>query len=247
MRYIAIIILSFLNVGISMSIQHFTNFKFDKIIFGGEHLIKDYVTLANDPTGNLPDSYTVCTSVFVKYSTSDVNIIEMLKQDGSHWYLLELSATNRNYEKFSESMQISVVNPTTGKDEWEVFTNAVIPIVAHSWYHVCMGLDTVSGLLRIVVNGIEVVNEEKEYFKNTTHWKPKSLEGAILQFKGYQVGNWIQHRITFSNMHIFNSIISLEDLLTRTSGGEECYSQGDYLRLTCHKSSYLFCQVALPS
>ena len=104
-----------------------------------------------------------------------------------------------------------------------------------------------SGLLRIVVNGIEVVNEEKEYFKNTTHWKPKSLEGAILQFKGYQVGNWIQHRITFSNMHIFNSIISLEDLLTRTSGGEECYSQGDYLRLTCHKSSYLFCQVALPS
>ena len=139
MRYIAIIILSFLNVGISMSIKHFTNFKFEKIIFGGEHLIKDYVTLANDPIGNLPDSYTVCTSVFVKYSTSDVNIIEMLKQDGSHWYLLELSATNRNYEKFSESMQISVVNPTTGKDEWEVFTNAVIPIVAHSWYHVCMG------------------------------------------------------------------------------------------------------------
>ena len=180
MRYLAIIILSFLNVGNSMSIQHFTNFKFEKIIFGGEHLIKDYVTLANDPTGNLPDSYTVCTSVFVKYSTSDVNIIEMLKQDGSHWYLLELSATNRNYEKFSESMQISVVNPTTGKDEWEVFTNAVIPIVAHSWYHVCMGLDTVSGLLRIVVNGKVVTDAVEEYFKNTQDLKPSTVAGNFI-------------------------------------------------------------------
>ena len=213
-----------------MSIQHFTNFKFDKIIFGGEHLIKDYVTLANDPTGNLPDSYTVCTSVFVKYSTSDVNIIEMLKQDGSHWYLLELSATNRNYEKFSESMQISVVNPTTEKDEWEVFTNAVIPIVAHSWYHVCMGLDTVSGLLRIVVNGIEVVNEKKEYLQNTAQWKPKSLDGKLLLFKSYISGYWYQHRSIISNLNIFSSMMSVEDMVSRTTGGDDCDSPGDYLR-----------------
>ena len=227
MRYLEII---FLNIGLSMSLQYFTNFKFEKIIFGGEHLIKDYVTLANDPTGNLPDSYTVCTSVFVKYSTSDVNIIEMLKQDGSHWYLLELSATNRNYEKFSESMQISVVNPITGKDEWEVFTNAVIPIVAHSWYHVCMGLDTVSGLLRIVVNGVEVVNEEKEYFRNTKTMKPGSLEESVLMFKGYEAGYWYQHRTTFSNMNIFSSIMSLKDMVSRTSGGQDCSNPGDYLR-----------------
>ena len=230
MRLIEIIFLPFLNIGISMSIHYYTNFKFEKIIFGGEHLIKDYVTLANDPTGNLPDSYTMCTSVFVKYSTSDVNIIEMLKQDGSHWYLLELSATNRNYDKFSESMQISVVNPTTGKDEWEVFTNAVIQIVAHSWYHVCMGLNTVSGLLRIVVNGIEVVNEEKEYFRDTITMKPGSLEGKVLMFKEHHIGLHLNNRGMFTNMNIFASMMSVNAMIQRTSGGESCFDPGDYLR-----------------
>ena len=166
----------------------------------------------------------------MKYSTSDVNIIEMFKQDGSHWYLLELSATNRNYDKFSESMQISVVNPTTGKDEWEVFTNAVIPIVAHSWYHVCMGLNTVSGLLRIVVNGIEVVNEEKEYFRNTKTMKPGSLEGKVLMFKEHHIGLHLNNRGMFTNMNIFASMMSVNAMIQRTSGGESCFDPGDYLR-----------------
>ena len=43
-----------------------------------------------------------------------------------------------------------------------------------------MGLDTVSGLLRIVVNGVQVVNEEKDYFRNTTHRKPTSVKGRLV-------------------------------------------------------------------
>ena len=43
-----------------------------------------------------------------------------------------------------------------------------------------MGLDTVSGLLRIVVNGKVVVDEEKQYFKDTSAWKPKSVAGHLL-------------------------------------------------------------------
>ena len=43
-----------------------------------------------------------------------------------------------------------------------------------------MGLDTVSGLLRIVVNGKVVVDEEKQYFKDTSAWKPKSIAGHLL-------------------------------------------------------------------
>ena len=110
------------------------------------------------------------------------------------------------------------------------FPDTGIPIVPHSWYHICMGLDTVSGLLRIVVNGVEVVNEEKEYFRNSTHWKPTSLKGRILQFKGYCSGFWYQHRNIFSNLNIFSSMMSVEDMVTRTAGGEACDSPGDYLR-----------------
>ena len=47
---------------------------------GEEHLIQDYVALANDPKGNLPDSYTVCNSIFVKFATTPHSVVEMLNK-----------------------------------------------------------------------------------------------------------------------------------------------------------------------
>ena len=104
-----------------------------------------------------------------------------------------------------------------------------VPIVPHSWYHVCMGLDTVSGLLRIVVNGVVMVNEEKDYFRNTVQWKPKSLEGKLLLFKSY-LSVWYQNRGIISNLNIFKDLMSVDQMVSRTAGGEDCSSPGDYLR-----------------
>ena len=106
-----------------------------------------------------------------------------------------------------------------------------VPIVPHSWYHVCMGLDTVSGLLRMVANGVEVVDEERDYFRNTTAWKPKSLQGKLVVFKGAVGGLWFQYSSTFSNLDIFSSMLSIEKMILRTSSATEdsCTSPGDYL------------------
>ena len=209
--------------------KYFSNFKFEDIVFGEEHLISDYITLDNDPNSNLPDSYTVCSSVYVQYCTSNKGIVAMLKRDGSPWYSVEIFTNDRQYEHKSEKFVIWYENPTTGKSSSDQISSTV-PIVPPSWYHICMGLDTVSGMLRIVVNGVMVVNEEKEYFRNSTHWKPTSLKGRILQFKGYCSGFWYQHRNIFSNLNIFSSMMSVEDMVTRTAGGEDCDSPGDYLR-----------------
>ena len=209
----------------SKALRYFSNFQFEKrTIYGEEQLIKDYVTLANDPTANLPDTFTICSSILIKFrpGLKDVGIIEMLREDGTHWFLLK--------NEDAETIDFFYVNPATGKTEYEKFSGTIIPIVPHSWYHACMGLDTVSGLLRIVVNGIEVVNEEKEYFKNTNASKPRSLKGKILQFKGYKGNFWWQYRDTFSNMNIFSFMMSVEDMVTRTLGGDTCDTPGDYLR-----------------
>ena len=48
-------------------------------------------------------------------------------------------------------------------------------------------------------------------------------------FKGY-IGFWYQFRSTFSNLNIFSSVMSVEDMVTRTAGGQGCDSPGDYLR-----------------
>ena len=92
-----------------------------------------------------------------------------------------------------------------------------------------MGLDTVSGFLRIVVNGVKVVDEERLEFRNTTAWSPRSLAGKILVFKEYYPGFWGQKRGNFTNMNIFSSMLPLEDMVRRTSGEGDCTGAGDYL------------------
>ena len=80
------------------------------------------------------------------------------------------------------------------------------------------------------LNGREVANEEKENFRNTISWKPKSLEGRIILFKGYSSGFWVQDRSKTSNFNIFNSMMSMDDMLSRTLGGDNCSTPGDYIR-----------------
>ena len=209
--------------------KYFSTFQFGETVYGEEHLITDYVILANSPEKDLPHSFTVCSSVWVKFWTADSSVIAMLKQDESPWFVLHFAGV-RDHKGLSEKMGLMYENPNTGSNEFEEIADAIIPTIPHSWYHICMGLDTVSGLFRIVVNGKEVVNKEKEYFKNTQSWKPRTVAGKVLQFKGYWGGMWFQYRNTFSNMNIFSSIKSVEDMISRTSGGEDCDGPGDYFR-----------------
>ena len=48
-------------------------------------------------------------------------------------------------------------------------------------------------------------------------------------FKSYLDGIWYQNKNTFSNLNIFRSMMSVEDMVTRTAGGDGCDSPGDYL------------------
>ena len=208
-------------------LKFYSNFIFENLVYGPEDVVVDYSILADDPIGNLPESYTVCSSVFIKFATTDILLIQMLKQDDTPWYRLAVSAS-REYDTMSEILILRSEDPTTGKFQEEYFSTH-IPIVPRSWYHVCMGLDTVSGMLRIVVNGVVMVNEKKDYFSNTIVWKPKSLEGKLLLFKSY-LSVWYQNRGVISNLNIFKDLMSVDRMVRRTTWGEDCSSPGDYLR-----------------
>ena len=232
MMYSGLILIAILvpNFVSGKSIKYFSNFKFENVVFGEESLMKDYITLAKDPHGNLPDSFTVCSSLFIKFATTENSALQILKEDRTPWYSLEISTNSRNYDSLSETVSLWYEHSVTGNLQQEFFKHVHIPIVPHSWYHICMGLDTVSGLVRIVVNGREVYNEENEGFRNTVSWKPKSLAGKVTIFKGYSSGFWVQFRSKTSNFNIFKSMMTVEDMVSRTSGGKDCSSPGDYLR-----------------
>ena len=54
------------------------------------------------------------------------------------------------------------------------------PVVPQTWYHICVGINTISGLLRIVDNGYLVLDEETDIFKNTSSIKPENISGKLL-------------------------------------------------------------------
>ena len=75
-------------------LQYYSSFKFGNIVQGKEHLIKDYLTLDDDPKENLPEIFTICSSVFVKFPLSQTSVFQILKDDESPWFLLVLGTKN---------------------------------------------------------------------------------------------------------------------------------------------------------
>ena len=176
----------------------------------------------------------MCSSLYVQYAHTNAHVFQILQKDGSSWFSLEVSAMFRKQyqseiDQKSELLELWFKDPLTDKRMALGFPDSGIPIVPHSWYHVCLGLDTVSGMLRIVVNGVEVVNEEKAEFRNISNWRPESLDGKILVFKEYFTSFWAQKRGKFTNMNVFAFMITLEDMMMRTSGEADCTGAGDYL------------------
>ena len=66
------------------------------------------------------------------------------------------------------------------KKEECLFARNSSPVVPQTWYHICVGINTISGLLRIVDNGYLALDEEIEIFKNTSSIKPEDISGKLL-------------------------------------------------------------------
>ena len=168
-------------------IPYYSNFNNGNLIFGTESQIPDFVTLANDPKANLPNDFTVCSSLFIEFMTTKNNFIEIFKKDGTHWFQMDLEHL-RDYKTFSERISMYY-----GSDLFK-FWDSKVAINPHSWYHICLGLDTVSGHLRIVINGQVIFDSIKELFINTTSVKPKSVAGKF-------TGNIIVRNFFYLHQH----------------------------------------------
>ena len=155
-------------------LKYFSNFKPGNIVYGQESLMTDYVTVANDPVSNLPDRFSICTSVFVGNMTTGKSVVQIYKENGLPWFQLGIG-TSRDLTTRTEILDLYSQTELKRVQKYP----KLVPIVPHSCYHVCLGLDTVSGLLRITVNGILIENETKEFLKNTSSIKPNSVSETI--------------------------------------------------------------------
>lgn len=66
--------------------KYFTNYKPVGVIYGEESMIKDFVSLGQDPISNLPASFTICSSLYLGRINGPLNIFQMYNENGTHFF-----------------------------------------------------------------------------------------------------------------------------------------------------------------
>ena len=98
------------------------------------------------------------------------------------------------------------------------------------WYHSCTGINMVTGLVQMVINGEVIVDEVLEELKGTAEVRPRNLQGNLLLGKVWVgVDFWYQGRQTVSNLNIYGGILSKEEMMEKTFGSACGVSDGDFL------------------
>ena len=97
-------------------LNYFTNFNDGSLVFGDESTMTDYVTLTNDPGTNLPESFTICSSIFLKFMLTKNNFISIFKEDGTQWFQMDIEHL-KDYSTLTERITLVHYNPISGKDE----------------------------------------------------------------------------------------------------------------------------------
>ena len=81
----------------SGSLKYFDNYNTGILGYGPKETILDYVELTNDPVSNLPEDFTVCSSLYIKYMTTKNNVLEFGPQETiSHYVELANKACRKN-------------------------------------------------------------------------------------------------------------------------------------------------------
>ena len=190
----------------------------------GSHHIprREWATRATLNMTDLPSSFSICSSVFVKswvLTATDcyVKFFAILTEDGKSWSYLrvgpDLSGTGRVFKLFHGRSQ----------DRVRIVTNATPPnFFPRSWVRACVTFDAAAGAVRIVADGQVVAD--------ASHLKLMSLAETMPRNLTLKVGDGSSINSLYSDLNVFSEPLSLEKMAAITSpGGTECGSRGDIL------------------
>ena len=176
--------------------------------------VHTYAELKHDPQASLPPSFTICSTVMTTYATDQYQMFFiLLGEDGNQWLHAAIASDT------SDAMSTIFFH-------WD-YANGTIPrIFPHQWVRGCMAVNTKSGLLQWVVEGILVENKTVDEVTNPTNI-PTDLTGKIV-LGTYQYVTWraISNKVT--NLNIFSTALTVDQMKESTKGGS-CVAEGDYL------------------
>ena len=145
----------------SHNMETLDNFNEGNMVLGPETDMQDFATLSNDPTENLPASFTICSSFFMKYTTGRKCFVTLWQKGGRRSFLSFEINGSKNYKTFIERVHVHF------NESESIYMTSGLPITPHSWYHGCIAIDAISGNRRVVINGFVIVDEVNNAIKNS--------------------------------------------------------------------------------
>ena len=187
--------------------------------------IDDFATVSIDPNGNLPSSFTVCSSLFLAqkihhYHSGLFFLLTSTREDGvPFFYTFDMSSETKQWHSTGH---IANGAYKYGHTEFK-------PLIFNIWYHHCAGIDTVSGHVTSVLQGHLMYDQIIKEIKNSTELKPKSLKENLIIGKSSVDGKtWVEAHLKTSNVNVYSKKLSVEDMQEITNGSR-CGEDGDYL------------------
>ena len=181
--------------------------------------VHTYAELKQDPRASLPDSFTVCSTIMTA-------VCPTLKASG--WATF-LNILNNNRGQFLEPLLIQGTIKTTFAIELHESSKYLIgktpPLFPNQWTRSCMAVNTTSGLIQWVVDGILVLDREFVEVKNPKS-RPRDLSRNVIL--GAVGSNWYALSQKVTNLDIFSSTLTTDKMKSMT-GKKSCVEEGDYL------------------
>ena len=179
--------------------------------------VHTYAELERDPGLNLPDSITICSTIMLtdclSYSPPILfNILNnQTEQKVAPYLRAHLSSRLGIWSTYSLSDILGMIPPT--------FPN--------QWTRSCMAINSTSGSVNWVVEGVLVMSMESEKLKQSLKL-PKDLSRKLILGAISWGGQWKSVSNKVTNLNIFSSPLPVEEMKNMTEG-ENCAKKGNYL------------------
>ena len=175
--------------------------------------IHTYAELKFDPQGNLPESFTICSFMMTPSCPSIFwpSFFTIVDDNKAQFF-----APIIRHKNMTSLLIISYFQGTS-----KSVTGEIPPLFPNQWIKSCLAINTTSGFITWVVEGVLILNTTSDELSNSKS-RPKDLgKKIVLGVKSY-VGSWRAYNTRVTNVNIFSSYLSVERMQRMTEGGELC-------------------------
>jgi hypothetical protein len=171
----------------------------------------NFAQLAADPVGNLPERFTICSATFLANRISRFAWFDILNNDGNHWIFFYQKV--KNLGKDSSELAHSVWFNVNGA---YYYLADFGPFQYNRWVHLCVGLDTVAGVISAVADG-QVL--EPKQVPGLGKGRPETLAGRLVLGKTFKEGRWRQDTLQVGGGLVYHYTAACRWAASRCSGG----------------------------